>query len=212
VRAPGRVARLRAEVERYLADVARLGLAPQVVGRGYPAGVARRYAIREGLVLLGGLPLALWGMASHALPYALTGPIARRVAASPDVEATIKLAAGVFLYPVIWALVGGPGLLVFLVALLPSGLFALGWQTRLGRVRRDARAYARFLRDRDLLARLAARRRALVAEAEALGALVPPEVLAGPGVGLATASPPPPVPAVLTAVRRVSIRGRGPPG
>src|SRR5262245_15227037 len=37
-RAPGRVARLRAEVERYLADLERLGLSPQVIGRTYPPG------------------------------------------------------------------------------------------------------------------------------------------------------------------------------
>jgi hypothetical protein len=46
-------------------------------------------------------------------------------------------------------------------------------------VRRDARAFFRFLGDRDLLARLAARRRALVAETDSLARLVPPEVLAG---------------------------------
>ena len=42
---------------------------------------ARRYALREGLALLGGLPLAAWGLASHALPYWLTR-VARAVA--PD--------------------------------------------------------------------------------------------------------------------------------
>jgi 1-acyl-sn-glycerol-3-phosphate acyltransferase len=35
-RAPARVARFRAEVERYLADLERLGLSPHVVGRAYP--------------------------------------------------------------------------------------------------------------------------------------------------------------------------------
>ena len=52
------------------------------------------------------------------------------------------------------------------------------------RVRRDAWAFVRFLWDRDLLARLAARRRALVEETETLARLLPAEVLtggAGPG-------------------------------
>ena len=186
-RAPARVARLRAEVERYLADLERLGLSPHVVGRAYPPGVARRYALREGLALLGGLPLALWGLASHALPYWLTALAARGLATSADVTATVKLVAGAVLYPACWTLeawgawriLGGWGLAAFLVGLIPTGLFALGWQARLARVRRDARAFVRFLWDRDLLARLAARRRSLVEETEMLARLLPAEVLAG---------------------------------
>ena len=134
--------------------------------------------MREGLALLGGLPLAAWGLASHALPYWLTALAARGLAASADVTATVKLVAGAVLYPACWALeawgvwriLGGWGLAAFLVGLIPTGLFALGWQARLARVRRDARAFVRFLWDRDLLARLAARRRALVEETESAGA------------------------------------------
>ena len=158
-----------------------------MVGRAYPPGVARRYAIREGLALLGGLPLAAWGLASHALPYWLTALAARGLAASADLTATVKLVAGAVLYPACWALeawgawriLGGWGLAAFLVGLIPTGLFALGWQARLARVRRDARAFVRFLWDRDLLARLAARRRALVEETERWRGYLPAEVLAG---------------------------------
>jgi 1-acyl-sn-glycerol-3-phosphate acyltransferase len=188
-RAPAEVARLRAEVERYLADLERLGLSPRVVGRAYPPGVARRYAMREGLALLVGIPIAAWGVASHALPYWLTSLVARWLATSADVTATVKLVAGAVLYPTCWALeawavwrwLGGWGLIAFLVALIPAGLFALSWQARLARVRRDAGAFLRFLADRDLFARLAARRRALVAEVDAMARLVPPEVLASGG-------------------------------
>ena len=124
-----------------------------VVGRAYPPGVARRYALREGLALLGGLPLAAWGLASHALPYWLTALVARGSRTSADVTATVKLVAGAVLYPACWALeawgvwrmLGGWGLAAFLVGLIPTGLFALGWQARLARVRRDARAFVRFL-------------------------------------------------------------------
>jgi 1-acyl-sn-glycerol-3-phosphate acyltransferase len=186
-REPARVGRLRAEVERYLADLERLGLSPRVVGRAYPPGVARRYAAREGVALLGGLPLAAWGVASHALPYWLTELAARRLATSTDVTATVKLVAGAVLYPACWALeawavwrlLGGWGLAVFVAALIPTGLFALGWQARLARVRRDARAFLRFLWDRDLLARLAVRRRALVVETEELAQLLPADVRTG---------------------------------
>jgi glycerol-3-phosphate O-acyltransferase / dihydroxyacetone phosphate acyltransferase len=190
-RAPARVARLRAEVEAYLADLERLGLSPQMVGRAYPPGAVRRYAAREGLALLGGLPLAVWGLASHALPYWLTALAARWLATSPDVTATIKLVAGAVLYPACWALeawavrrwLGAWGLIAFVVGLIPTGFFALGWQARLERVRRDVRAFLRFLWDRDLLAQLAARRRALVDETDALARLLPAAVLTGADSG-----------------------------
>jgi hypothetical protein len=113
--------------------------------------------------------------------------VARCLATSADVTATIKLVAGAVLYPACWALeawavwrwLGAWGLSAFLVALIPTGLFALGWQARLARVRRDAWAFLRLLRDRDLFARLAARRRALVDETDALARLLPAEVLTG---------------------------------
>jgi glycerol-3-phosphate O-acyltransferase / dihydroxyacetone phosphate acyltransferase len=188
-RATARVARLRAEVERYLADLESLGLSAHEVGRAYPPGVARRYALREGLAVVAGLPLAAWGVLSHALPYWLTALAARALTTEADVTATVKVVAGVVFYPVCWAIeawlvrrILGPwGLAAFLVGLIPSALFALGWQARLERVRRDAWAFLRFLWDRDLLARLTARRRALVDETDALARVVPADVLAGSG-------------------------------
>jgi 1-acyl-sn-glycerol-3-phosphate acyltransferase len=186
-REPARLARLRGEVERYLRDLAALQVADHQVSRRYPPGALLRYAAREGVALAGGLPLALWGFASHALPYGLTALAARVARPEGDVEATVKLAAAALLYPACWAvegwtawrLGGGWALAGFLLALVPTGLVALGWRARLARVRRDARGFLRFLRDRDVLARLRARRRALGDELWALVRLVPAGVLDG---------------------------------
>lgn len=191
--APLRLARLRHEVERYAKDLELLGLSGSGLPGAYPPGVVARYALREGLSLLAGLPLALWGLANHAVPYGLTALAVRLGRPTPDTEATLKLVAGLVLYPAAWALegatawwLGGGGLLVtFLLSLGPTGFFALTWHERLGRVRRDAWAFARFLADRDLLSRLRARRGALMAELRTLAGLVPPWVLDGtPDPGL----------------------------
>ena len=64
---------------------------------------------------------------------------------------------------------------------LAWGLFALAWQERSLRFRRDAAAFVRFLAKPDLHARLAARRDALLAEMRALAALVPDAALERPG-------------------------------
>ena len=86
-----------------------------------------------------GLPVALWGLLSHGVPYGLTALAVRLARPEPDVEATYKLAAGVFLYPLAWMaegwaawrLGGGAALALFIAALAPSGFFALGWSERL---------------------------------------------------------------------------------
>ena len=90
------------------------------------------------------------------------------------------MAAGAVLYPLCWALeawliwrVLGPWVvLVFAVLLIPSGLLALAWRERLDRVARQARAFFRFLGERDLHQKLMAERRALVDEVRALAARV----------------------------------------
>jgi hypothetical protein len=73
-----------------------------------------------------------------------------------------------------WRLLG-----FFLVALVPSGLFALGWKDRLERVARATRGLVHLLTRRDLRRFLVARRRGLAREFEALVRLVPEAVLDG---------------------------------
>jgi len=149
--------------------------------------VVLRYAIRQLAILLGGLPLGLWGLASHAIPYWLTWMTARLLRPEPDVEATYKLVAGVVMYPLAWIVEGwllwrwGGGwlLALFVVLLLPGGFFALAWGERLRRLYREGRALLRLLVDRDLGRHLGERRRAILDEMERAVARVPGPVLAG---------------------------------
>ena len=95
------------------------------------------------------------------------------------------MAVGLVIYPLLWSvegwlvwrLAGLAPLLAFLLLLAPSGLLALAWRERLGRVAGQARAFLRFLADRDLHRRLLDERRALAEELRALADRVPPEVL-----------------------------------
>ena len=109
--------------------------------------MALRYAVRQLATLLGGLPLALWGLASHALPYWLTWAAARLLRPEPDVEATYKLVAGVVIYPLAWI---AEGWLLWRVGRRrgrsrsssscssPGGFFALAWSERLRRLYRES--------------------------------------------------------------------------
>jgi hypothetical protein len=134
-----------------------------------------------------GLPLALWGIANHLIPYQLTKMAARRLHPPPDAEATYKIAGAVLVYPLCWIAqgwlawqIGGAWLLVLFVAsLVPTGFFALTWRDRLEQVGQDARGYFQFLANRNLYRRLFVRRRALVDELQVLARQVPESILAG---------------------------------
>jgi glycerol-3-phosphate O-acyltransferase/dihydroxyacetone phosphate acyltransferase len=184
---PAEVEHFRREVEAYERELDRLGVTPETQGRAYAPSTVLRYAVREVMPLVLGLPLALLGIVLHGLPYQLIGLGIRLARPEPDVEATYKLAGGVVIYPLAWALEAwlaarrfGPwaaGLL--LLALVPAGFFALAWHARLQDVAREATALLHFLGRRGMHARLLARRRGLAEELERLAARVPPTVLAG---------------------------------
>jgi hypothetical protein len=186
-REPERLESLRGQMERYVKDVDAAGLRTTPLPRPPAARVALGYAGRQLVILLGGLPLALWGLASHLAPYWLTWAATRLLRPSPDVEATYKLAASLVLYPLAWAAEGwllwrGGGAWLFaLFALLlgPGGFLALAWSERLRRLYRESRALLRLLLDRDLARHLAERRRAILHEMEEAVARVPEPVLAG---------------------------------
>ena len=130
---------------------------------------------------------ALWGLASHAVPYWLTWAAATLLRPEPDVEATYKLVAGVVIYPLawiaegwlLWRWGGGWPLALFVVLLIPGGFFALAWSERLRRLYRESRALLRLLVDRDLGRHLGGRRRAILGEMDRAVARVPEAVLAG---------------------------------
>jgi 1-acyl-sn-glycerol-3-phosphate acyltransferase len=182
---PARLAALRGRLERYVKDLELAGLTDRDLSEGYRPAAVLRYAFREGLALALGLPLALWGVLNHIVPYRAIGLAVSAIKPEADVLATYKVAAGLVLFPLCWALEGfgawrlggGPLLAVFLIALLPTGFFALSWTERLHRVRREARGLLTVLVDRDLRAHLLARRRAIMAEFQELLRLVPEPVL-----------------------------------
>jgi glycerol-3-phosphate O-acyltransferase / dihydroxyacetone phosphate acyltransferase len=182
-REPDRVETLRRTLAQYAEDIETAG----VPAESYPVGAVLRHALREGLPLVLGFPLALWGMLNHLVPYQLTALGVRALPGDTDTEATYKLGLGLLFYPLAWCAeawiarraTGPIGLVVFLLSLVPTAFFALAWQERLARVRRDARAFGRFVLHRDLHRRLLARRRALIDEMRALAGLVPDDVLSG---------------------------------
>ena len=177
-REPARVAALRHRLETYRARLDEVGVTSEQLGRPYTVGVVIRYVVQHGGWLAVGLPLAAWGTVCHFLPYWLTDRAVRWIGATAEEEATDKIVGGSVIYPVVWAVEGwlvgrGAGLaaaIAFALLLIPSGLVALAWRDRLDQALRQARAFVRFLTERDLHQRLMRQRQALVEEFRALAA------------------------------------------
>ena len=184
---PARLSALRERLERYVGELEGTGLTDRDLSQGYQLRAVLRYALRQGLALVLGLPLALWGLVNHILPYGLTAVTVRALNPEADVESTYKVTVGLVVYPLcwllegwaIWRLGGGALLAVFVLSLLPTGFFALSWTQRLDRVRRDTRGLLTVLMDRDLRSHLLERRRAIMAEFQELLRQVPGRVLDG---------------------------------
>lgn len=179
--APERIATFRRTLEAYDAESENAGFAAVHLSRAYSFGGVARFTLTEGLSLLVGAPLALAGIVVHFLPYQLTALAVRLLPHTDEEEATDKIAAGLVLYPLVWAaeawavsaFAGTWPLIVFLAALLPTGFFALAWRARFDHVRGEARAFARYIGDRDLLRRLRVRRQELAAALVELARLAP---------------------------------------
>ncbi len=180
-RDPARVAAFRQALESFAGEIEQAGIAARQLSREYSPGAVVRFALREGVALLLGAPLALCGIVAHVIPYQLTALAARLLDRTVEEEATDKIAGGLIFFPLAWAgeawcvlrFGGRWALAVFLAALLPTGFFALAWRERLDRVGLEARAFVRFLGDPGLPRRLRERRRELATELRALARSAP---------------------------------------
>jgi len=173
---PGRHRRIARSVRRYgqLRDLLEAGEA-DVPPRYEAAGVAR-YALREGALLLLGLPFAALGIAAWWLPYLVPRLVVRFARPQSQAVATYKLAGAMAVLPLWYVglvlLLGwriGPAAAAVGAAILPlAGLFALVWTGRWERVREDSLLFLRIMgrpRERD---RLAGHRARLAAEFDAV--------------------------------------------
>jgi hypothetical protein len=131
-----------------------------------------RYVIREGIALLVGLPLALIGTVVWYPTWFTPHWIVPRIDPVPESVATFKLAIGMVLAPltvvlvslVAWWLWGWIGALVAAIATPVTGLVALSWRERWGRVREDTLLFFRVLLRPRLRERMQERRQELLRE------------------------------------------------
>ncbi len=171
---PARRDTLAREVRRYRAWLDRLGVREGDVPPRYGLWTVLKYALREVLPLLLGLPFAILGAALWIPLWIVPRYVVARV--RPDYEAisTYKLVSGFFAVPLLWLLLVvlaawqlGWGMALVAAAAVPLlGVFTLLWGEAFLRVREDADVFRRVLRRPGIAPALEARRDRLVSQFE----------------------------------------------
>jgi hypothetical protein len=184
---PERYSELGATVLAYRQQLAALGVREgELPGRFAALGVAK-YVLHQGFVLLVGLPLAWLGTLLWYVPY--KSPRASLGLYKPAYEAvaSLKLGTAMLAFPLTYAIYltvawwyWGLRTLIVAAVLLPLlGLVALAWRNRWKVVREDVLVFWHSIRRSTRRRELVERRRALVAEFDALERRWQDERLAG---------------------------------
>jgi len=173
---PERWEELSGDLRNYARRLKELGGGDAEVPPRYVAGRVLRYVVREGAALGVTLPLAALGAIAWYVPFFLTGIVARLMKPPIETVATVKLLAGIVLYPLAylgWIAVavwlGGVLAGIIVVVTLPLlGYAALRWLHRRKEVAEDVRLFFQVVRHPKMRDRLAERRAALAGELEQL--------------------------------------------
>jgi 1-acyl-sn-glycerol-3-phosphate acyltransferase len=175
---PERWEELSLDLRNYTRRLKDLGGGDAEVPPRYLARRVLRYVVREGAVLGFTLPLAALGVIAWYVPDFLTGLVSRLMKPPIETIATVKLLAGIVLYPFAYLgwialAVGLGGVLagIIVAAVLPFlGYAALRWLHRRKEVAEDVRLFFQVVRHPKMRDRLAERRAALAGELEKLSA------------------------------------------
>lgn len=169
--------RLAASIRGYERAASAFGAGEAEIPPRYEKGATLRYILVEGALLLLGAPFALLGTLVWLPVYFGLRPIVRKINPKYEAVSTYKLSTAASLSPInillwsglagvtfgwVWALVAG-------LAMVPLGLWALGWHERWTRVREDVGLFFRVAFRKDRMDRLARRRKSLVEEFDRIG-------------------------------------------
>jgi 1-acyl-sn-glycerol-3-phosphate acyltransferase len=176
-----RHAAISARIERFAHVLSTSGLSPADLDGGTVPAELAASAFAALLVALFLAPPALVGLAAHAPAYNLIGPLARRLSrGDTDIVATIKVLGAFLFFPLTWIALGsaagltwgGPLGLLTALALPLCGNLALLLLERWERTLAALRVLGLSLFRRRTFARLRAERAGIVAEMQALDALL----------------------------------------
>lgn len=169
--APHRLEQIIRRVGAWQARLDAAGLTPELLpAEGYTAETVVRFTAPRVATLLGLFPLALIGTLIHLLPWVVVDLTGRRVSRrNLDLVSTVKILAGLVLYPFTWALLawlatrrwGLPAGLPILLLIPVSGFVALLFSEDLRRLLKGGRGLLLALTGKRRFLRLVAERQAI---------------------------------------------------
>jgi hypothetical protein len=173
---PSEYAGLAERIRAYHRKLARLGITPTEVNLRVHAWRAAFFVLREAEVLLIGLPMALWGILNHLVPYHATGLLVRKMSRDEDHFATNAVFFGLpiflvcaLLQGVLVGVLASPLWAVPYLASLPlCGAVALLYRDRSGSMYRRVRTFLMFLRHPEHQRRLSAEAANIIADLQRL--------------------------------------------
>lgn len=175
-RDPARVEAIRRRVRAFREQLAEIRMRLDFLDRPPETLSNRRESLKLTLYAVGLAPLFAWGLVNNVVPFLATRAIALR---APDeaMRAFTGLIAGILAFGLaytlqawgVWRLSGSVGLVVvYLLTLIPSGLFALSYRRQVARRRDRIVVRTLFMTRRAMMERLVAMRAALLDDLEAL--------------------------------------------
>jgi glycerol-3-phosphate O-acyltransferase / dihydroxyacetone phosphate acyltransferase len=140
----------------------RLGIRLDDVALDTRLPAAGRFVVRELLLAVFGIPLALWGRINHFLPFTLATWLGHRTASARSNRAMNTIVLGLLLLPLfyvaqtalVWRFAGPWWALLYALSLIPSASWDIRYRERLRQMRRRATAWRHFREDPGLQARL----------------------------------------------------------
>ena len=168
--------RLSKQIRRYRAELRRRGIEAPEVYLPIHFGRALLFLVREMELIVVGAPIALFGAATHAVPYFIVRQLARRLSKDKDHWASNVIYPSLVIFPLYyviaysaaWLILPSFWAILFSVAMPYTGYYALLYGNRFATAFRRCRTFLYFLFNRPVQQRLAAEGRAIIAHIRAL--------------------------------------------
>ncbi len=130
------------------------------------------YFLRLVILLLIGLPIAIWGVINSFTPYQLTRDVARRVAKGPDQYDTASVTFGMFFFSIFWSTqtyiahryFGTTVALFYLASVITSAPFALKLRKECHIIIDNIKIFFLFMRKKQLRQYLESKRKEIEKE------------------------------------------------
>ncbi len=168
---PDLMRKIQAEIQTYQSRLKKIKVHDDLIQKLVNHPTSYRAFLLRVLLMLAGLPLAVWGATNHFFPYEISRRFSRKIAKKETDYATVRILSGIVLYSLfyaaqIYAVLRWFGFItatVYGITLPLSGAFAYYYWEKFRGMRDDFKIFFVMLTRKQLLRRLVGQRERLIA-------------------------------------------------